>query len=43
VPRHTHEVRRLFIDPLTPEQLDQLAEIATTILNHLQQADQPAL
>jgi DNA-binding MarR family transcriptional regulator len=42
VPRHTQEVRRLFIDPLTPEQLDQLAEIATTILNHLE-ADQPAL
>jgi DNA-binding MarR family transcriptional regulator len=42
VPRHAQEVRRLFIDPLTPEQLDQLAEIATTILNHLE-ADQPAL
>lgn len=42
VPGHAQEVRRLFIDPLTPEQLDQLAEIAATILNHLQ-ADQPAI
>jgi DNA-binding MarR family transcriptional regulator len=42
VPGHAQEVRRLFIDPLTPEQLDQLAEIAATILDHLE-ADQPIL
>ena len=39
-PSHGQEVRRLFIDRLTPEQLDQLGAIATTILDHLQ-ADQP--
>ena len=39
-PSHAQEVRRLFIDRLTPEQLDQLGAIATTILDHLQ-ADQP--
>jgi len=39
VPGHTQEVRRLFIDRLTPEQVDQLAEIATTILDSLH-ADQ---
>jgi hypothetical protein len=31
-----------FIDRLTPEQLDQLADIATTILGNLQ-AGQPPL
>ena len=41
-PGHAQEVRRLFIDRLTPEQLDQLAEISTTILNTLQ-GDQPPL
>lgn len=39
-PGHAQEVRRLFIDRLTPEQLDQLADIATTVLDGLQ-ADQP--
>ena len=39
-PSHAQEVRRLFIDRLTPEQLDQLGAIATTILDQLQ-ADQP--
>ena len=39
-PGHAQEVRRLFINRLTSEQLDQLADIATTILGHLQ-ADQP--
>jgi DNA-binding MarR family transcriptional regulator len=41
-PSHAHEVRRLFVDPLTPEELDQFAGIATTILDNLQ-ADQPPL
>ena len=35
-PAHTQEVRRLFIDRLTPEQLDQVAEISSTILSNLQ-------
>ena len=34
-PSHAQEVRRLFVDRLTPEQLDQFAEIATTILDNL--------
>lgn len=41
VPGHAREVRRLLIDRLSPSQLDQLSELATTILNGLQ-ADQPA-
>lgn len=40
-PGHAEEVRRLFIDPLTPEELDQLAGIATRILDNLR-ADQPS-
>jgi DNA-binding MarR family transcriptional regulator len=40
VPGHAQEVRRLFTSGLTPEQLEQLADIATTILNRLK-ADQP--
>jgi DNA-binding MarR family transcriptional regulator len=40
-PSHAKEVRRLFIDGLTPEQLDQLADIATAILANLQ-ADEPS-
>ncbi|WP_207756904.1 MarR family winged helix-turn-helix transcriptional regulator [Nonomuraea cypriaca] len=40
VPSHAQEVRRLFVDHLTPEQLDQFADIAATILDRLQ-ADQP--
>jgi hypothetical protein len=39
-PSHAREVRSLFVDRLTPEQLDQLADFATTIVGHLQ-ADQP--
>jgi len=39
VPGHTQEVRRLLIDRLSPGQLDQLSEIATTVLDGLQ-ADQ---
>jgi DNA-binding MarR family transcriptional regulator len=42
VPGHAQEVRRLFIDRLTPEQIDQLADIATTVLGTLH-ADQPPL
>jgi DNA-binding MarR family transcriptional regulator len=38
-PGHAQEVRRLFIDRLTPDELDQFADIATTILDDLQ-ADQ---
>ncbi|MBW4722154.1 MarR family winged helix-turn-helix transcriptional regulator [Saccharothrix obliqua] len=41
VPGHAQEIRRLFIDPLTAEELDEFARIAGTILDNLQ-ADQPA-
>lgn len=34
-PSHAQEVRRLFVDRLTPEELDQFADIAATILEHL--------
>lgn len=40
VPGHAAEVRRLFVDCLTPEELDQFAAIAGTILEHLR-TDQP--
>ncbi|MGW6500599.1 MarR family winged helix-turn-helix transcriptional regulator [Nonomuraea angiospora] len=40
VPGHAEEVRRLFIDRLTPEELEQFADIAAKILDNLQ-ADQP--
>jgi DNA-binding MarR family transcriptional regulator len=40
-PGHAQEVRRLFIDRLTPEQLDQLAEISSTILDTLQGGQPP--
>lgn len=36
VPGHTQEVRRLFIDCLTPEELDQFADMSSTILENLQ-------
>ena len=39
-PSHAEEVRRLVIDRLTREELDQFADIAATILENLQ-ADQP--
>jgi DNA-binding MarR family transcriptional regulator len=32
VPRHTQQVRRLVLDRLTPQQVDQLADISRTIL-----------
>lgn len=34
-PAHAREVRRLMLDELTEEQVDQLAEISRTILAHL--------
>ncbi|RSN11190.1 transcriptional regulator [Streptomyces sp. WAC 05977] len=41
-PSHAREVRRLVVDRLTPEELDQFAGIATTILEHLQEDQPPA-
>jgi DNA-binding MarR family transcriptional regulator len=35
VPHHTRQVRRLVLDQLTPQQVDQLADISRTILNGL--------
>ncbi|MFD0883143.1 MarR family winged helix-turn-helix transcriptional regulator [Streptosporangium algeriense] len=35
-PSHTEEVRRLFVDRLTPEELDRFADIAAKILDNLQ-------
>jgi DNA-binding MarR family transcriptional regulator len=34
-PQHVEDVRRLFIDVLTPEQLDAIADIADTVLANL--------
>ena len=34
-PRHAVEIRRLFVDALTPAQLDALAEISQAVLDHL--------
>jgi DNA-binding MarR family transcriptional regulator len=34
-PRHRQQVRRLVLDRLTPDQIDQLADISRTILNGL--------
>lgn len=39
-PSHSDEVRRLFIDRITPEELDRFAEIAGKVLDNLH-ADQP--
>ncbi|MGY6651584.1 MarR family winged helix-turn-helix transcriptional regulator [Amycolatopsis sp. TRM77291] len=41
-PSHAQEVRRLVVDRLTPEELDQFAGIATTILEHLKEDQPPA-
>lgn len=41
-PSHAHEVRSLFIDRLTPAQIDQLADISAAILDNLQ-PDQQAV
>ncbi len=35
VPHHTQQVRRLVLDRLTPQQIDQLADISRTILDGL--------
>jgi DNA-binding MarR family transcriptional regulator len=35
VPRHTQQVRRLVLDRLTPQQIDQIADISRTILDGL--------
>ncbi len=35
VPSHAQEVRRLFVDRLTPEELNRFADIAATILDGL--------
>ena len=40
-PRHVADVRRHFVDVLTPEQLDVLGDIAEAVLESLQQAEQP--
>ena len=37
VPRHTRQVRRLVLDRLTPQQIDQLADISRAILDGLDQ------
>ncbi|NNF55613.1 MAG: winged helix-turn-helix transcriptional regulator [Acidimicrobiales bacterium] len=40
-PGHVHAVRELFIDHLSPEQLDQLAEIAETVLAATARTESP--
>jgi hypothetical protein len=34
-PQHVEDVRRWFIDVLTPEQLDALADISDSVLDNL--------
>jgi DNA-binding MarR family transcriptional regulator len=34
-PRHVREVRRWFVDALTPQQLDAMAAIAAAVVDHL--------
>lgn len=38
-PQHSDHVRRLFIDCLSPEQLDQLADISATLLANLERLE----
>lgn len=38
-PRHVADVRRWFVDALTPAQLDALAEITEAVVDHLSRAD----
>lgn len=38
-PRHVEDVRRYFVDPLTPAQLDALTEIADAVLTRLGEED----
>lgn len=40
-PGHSQEVRRRFIDCLTPEELDQFAGLARTVLDNLRADQQP--
>jgi hypothetical protein len=39
-PGHVAEVRRSLFDALSPEQVDSLAEISTTVLAHLRALDE---
>lgn len=41
-PDHVRSVRENFIDLLTPQQIDLLAEVSDTVLDHLAQKDSPA-
>ncbi|MET9088944.1 MarR family winged helix-turn-helix transcriptional regulator [Streptomyces sp. NPDC004237] len=41
-PRHSDHVRGLLIDCLSPEQLDQLAEISAAVLDNIEQQDHTA-
>lgn len=41
-PGHVDEVRRSFIDPLTPVQIDALAEISRAVVAHLRDLDEEA-
>ncbi len=38
-PAHVAELRRLFVDALSPRQIDELARISEAVLTHLAQAD----
>ena len=38
-PKHVAEVRRIFVDALTPQQLEQLSEISGRVLAHLAHLD----
>ncbi len=38
-PQHVEDVRRLFIDVLTPDQLDAIAEISDTVMENLSAED----
>ena len=40
-PLHVAHVRRLFVDALTPEQIDALADVSTTIVAHLSDGPTP--
>ncbi|WP_067170352.1 MarR family winged helix-turn-helix transcriptional regulator [Microtetraspora niveoalba] len=42
VPGHAEEVRRLFIDRLTPDELEQFADIAAKVLDNLYAHQPPA-
>src|SRR6202007_1145240 len=42
-PRHVNDVRRNFVDPLTPAELDMLAPLNESLLHHLATSyDSPA-